>query len=192
MAIAPLANPGSMLDRGIAAYLISQGIGLWRWTKNGDCVIFPADALAIKTYPNIGVLSHVSQHDPAPSGIEQFHVILSCKFSLAIAPNQNVNPYASRVSRDNLIGMVMAAMTQSDDGATLDLTARLITQAGRALATTGTEQEQQNNADMVNFTALHVHYLGTLARGEPDEVGADWVEQRGFGISVSPSAIDMS
>jgi hypothetical protein len=190
MAITAIPVIGSQLDRAIVAYLIANGVGLWRWTKQGDCVIWPADGLAVRTYPNVTVWSHRSTHTPVLTGIEEFETSITCKFSAAGAV-QAANPYAIRVARDAILGLALACMLQSDDGSTLDATARAITAAGRALVTKGTAQEQANNADMAAFTCLHVYYLGTTARGLPEEEGCDWVEVRGFRISACPSAIDM-
>ena len=190
MAIQAIPNVGTQLDRAIVAYLIANGVGLWRWTKIGDCVVWPADGLAIKTYPNITVWSHQSTHTPVLTGIEEFDTTVTCKFSAAGAAQQ-ANPYSVRVARDAILGLMLACMLQSDDGATLDATAKAITTAGRALATAGTDQEKTNNADMAQFTCLHVYYHGTISRGKPDEAGCDWVEMRGFKISACPTAIAM-
>ena len=189
--ITPLPNVAGQLDRACAAYLIGNGVGVWKWTKAGDCVIWPADALAIKTYPNITIRSPRSRHTPELTGIEEFQeVVFTCKFSLA-GSRQSDNPFAFRVARDLILGKMLACMLQSSDNRTLDATARAITTAGRALATSGTDQEQANNADMANFTCLHVYYLGTLDRGLANEEGCDWGEVRGFRISACPSAINM-
>ena len=174
-------NPGSMLDRAIVAYLISIGNGLFTWA---NC--YPADSLELKQYPNTTVESHTSEHTPMLTGIEEYHVSITIRYSTVQSVNV-ANPYAARVARDALVGTVMAAMMQSADGATLDATAALITAAGVALATSGTQTQQQNNADMVNFSCQHVYFLGSQ-RGKPDEAGTDWVEKRNFRISVSPTA----
>jgi hypothetical protein len=190
-ALVPTPNPGSQLDRAITAFLIQNGIGKWAVQNKGDCIIVPADSLEIKTYPNVTVWSHSSQHDPVQTGNEYFQVRITCKFSAAGA-KQSANPYAARVARDKIVGTLMAAMMQSSDNSTLDYTAMLITQAGNAMATSGTIEQQANNADMTQFTCLHVYYLGTESRGEPDEAGCDWVEVRSFKITCAPSAIDMT
>jgi hypothetical protein len=184
--LTPTPNPGSQLDRSLVAYLVSQGIGVWELEDAGDVVISPADGLAVQTFPNITVASMSSQHTPMLTGIEEFTTHIMVKYSVAGALQQ-ANPFAVRVARDYTIGLVMAAMMQSADNATLDATAALITAAGRALATSGTAQEQANNADMANFTCQHVYYNGTVGRGKPDEKGCDWVETRGFRIIVSPT-----
>ena len=82
-AIAPLPNVGTQLDRAIAAYLIANGVGLWKWTKAGDCVVWPADGLSVKTYPNVVSWSHRSTHSPVPTGIEEFETNVTMKFSAA-------------------------------------------------------------------------------------------------------------
>ena len=189
MAIQAIPVVGSQLDRAVVAYLIANGVGLWKWTKNGDCVIAPANSLQVKTFPNLTVSSHQSEHDPIESGNEDFQVSIACKFSAAGAAQQS-NPYAARVMMDATIGLMLACMLQSNDGATLDLAAANITAAGLALATSGSAQDQANNADMANFTALQVHFLGTSARGRPDEAGCDWVHISGFKIIACPSAIN--
>ena len=172
-------NPGSQLDRAVVAYLTNQGVGA------GGVNVSPADSLGTKSYPSVTVISRNSQHTPMLTGNEEFQVDITCLFSAA-GGQQSVNPDGLRVVRDSIIGLVMASMMQSSDNATLDATAALITSAGRALASTGTPQSQQNNADMANFTALHTYYLGST-RGTPDEQGCSWVEIRHFRISVAPT-----
>lgn len=179
MALTPTPNPGSMLDRGICAYLTAQGVG-----ANG-VYIAPADSLGTKSYPSVTVISRSSQHTPMLTGNEEFQVDIICAFSAA-GGQQSQNPDGLRVTRDLIVGLVMASMMQSNDNATLDATAAAITAAGRALASTGTPQQQQNNSDMQNFTALHCYFSGST-RGQPDEAGCAWVEIRHFRISVAPT-----
>ena len=193
--LTPTPNPGSQLDRAICAFLISQGVGDWAAQEPGDVIVIPADGLEIKSYPNVTVLSMSSNHDPMLTGIEVFQVHIAIKFSATgllnqktlAGPIQQANPYSTRVARDAVVGLVMAAMMQSEDNATLDYTAGLITAAGRALATSGSDQEQANNADMTEFTCQHLYYTGTVARGKPDEEGCAWVEVRGFRVIASPT-----
>lgn len=186
-----ISNVGSQLDRAVTAYLISNGVGKWKVQNPGDCTVSPADGLAISTYPHVIVLSHSSTHDPAPTGDEAFMVRIICKFGVAGA-RQQANPYAARVARDAIVGLMLTLMLQTDDNATLDLTAANITAAGRALAADADPLIAANNADMANFTALHVGYHGTTTRGDPDQEGCAWVEIREFRITACPTAIDMS
>ena len=181
MALEAIGNCGGMLDRSIAAYLISQGCGTW-------ANILSSDSLQIKGYPNATILSHQSVQDEVLTGNERWQVTITAKYSAVQSVNAP-DKYAARVARDQFVGLITAAMLQSDDGATLDATAAMITAAGRALATTGTPQQQADNADLVNFTCLHVHFLGST-RGIPDEEGCAWVEVRRFEIVAAPTALE--
>ena len=180
MAITPLPNVGGMLDRAVCAYLIANGVGTWQNT-------FPSDSLETRVFPNITVLSHSSEQSYTPSGDETFHTSITVKYSAA-GTQQSANPYAARVARDALIGQVMYLMSLSDDGATGDYTAAQIQAAGQALATSGSAQEQANNADMANFSCLHLYFEGS-SRGNSDEPGVAWVEARNFRIIAAPSAL---
>ena len=174
----------------MAAYFVASGIGVWKWQKAGDVIIVPSDGLSVKTFPSITIESHTSTHDPQVTMNELFHTDIVCKFGVTASQGPGVvNPYSVRVARDALIGQVMAAMSQSDDGATLGATSASITQYGRALATTGTAQEQENNADMAEFTCLATYYEGS-ARGKPSEPGCAWIEIRHFRIECCPTAIN--
>lgn len=167
MSLTALPNVGSQLDRAIIAYLISLEVGT---SEN----IYPAHTSIEKVLPSITVKSYSSSHEQQ-SGVENYQVSIQC---MAEAVIDSSTPTVI----DNLVGLVMAAMLQSEDGETLDYTAAQITETGRALAVS----DPDSNADMADFTLNHLYYKGAQ-RGKPDDDNSIWAEVRNFEAHVSPS-----
>lgn len=178
MALPSIPNVGSQLDRAVAAYLAGLGI-------NGGAV-YPAFSVATKTYPVVKVVSRQSSQDPELTGNEKFRVNIEVRQSAASAAKP-VNLESQRVALDLLVGQIMAAMMQTQDGGTLDYVCALITAAGISLSTTGTATQKANNADMAAFSCLYMRYIGAT-RGEPEEENLAWVEIRTFEITAAPVA----
>ncbi len=179
MPLTPLPNVGSQLDRAIVAYLISVEAGTAANT-------YPSYCSTDKVFPNTTVKSHASAHDPDLTANEIFNVAIMAKFN---AREETANPEAKRKAADERIGLIMAALLQSDDGQTLKATARAITAAGRALATSDNATVAANNADMADFTLQHWYYKGAV-RGTPEDESCAWVEVRNFQATASPSNVD--
>lgn len=178
-AISPLPNVGSQLDRAVVALLISLGCGTaedtypqWRNFKN----VFVGGA-------NTKVHAHTSDGKPRITTKEIFQVQITINFQAQNQPGETAHSL-NRVNADKRIGLIMAALMQSD-GNSLRQAANAITDAGRALATAGSAEERQANADMANFTCTDVYYVGAK-RGEPDAEGSFWVEIRHFEMHAVP------
>jgi hypothetical protein len=176
MPITAIPNVGSQLDRAIVAYLISVEAGTADDT-------FPANGTGDKELPNTIVRSTGSTHAPMEGGNEQWTVSIMVRAS-AVDPETGEPSESARVALDNRVGLVLAAMLQSEDGQTLNFTADAITTAGRALAVS----DPTNNADMDQFTCQAVYYNGAQ-RGNPDGEDAVWVEMRNFTIHCCPTAL---
>lgn len=194
----PIPNNGSQVERAIRAWLVECTSGNIGITKLTNDVMFVTNDSRVR--PNldglVGILdifAERSEHDPVHSGNEIWNVTLRGKFHATVQPGQS-NAQFNRVQIDQLIGVVDAAMRQTNDGQNMDATQDGITDSGRALATTGTAQERADNADMAEFTCLYVWYVGA-SRGHPnDDDGykdaAWWIEERRYRVTACPIAID--
>lgn len=192
-----MPNVGSQLDRAIAAYLLSQDAGT-------AADVFPTWALSTKIYPYTVVKAHQFTHDPMNTGNEIWQVALQFRQSAANDAKEP-NPYYKRVELDARIDAAMDALLLTSDvntqhpgfqnnGQTFDYVAQQITAFGRALAlpqdvSAQAQQIAKNNADMANFTCLHWYYRGG-ARGDPEEEGCAWFEERNFEAVATPSVIN--
>lgn len=114
------------------------------------------------------------------TGIYRIQTALSLKGSASQDPSEP-NVQLARTQFDNRIATVYDALMQSDDGDTLKATARLITAAGRALATVidpldpASVRFASNNADMADFTCTD-WYDGGFGDGQADAEGCSWEE----------------
>lgn len=175
--LTPIPNFGSQLDRAIVAYLIAMGAGTAADT-------FPAYQSGTKKLPNTTIRAFQSQHEVKGSGNEVYNVSIQSKFPAAVQPGQS-NPHANWLGSDRRIGLILAAMLQTDDGETLRKVATDITTAGRALAVS----DPTNNSDMAEFTLEEIYFRGS-ARGTPEEDATAFVEVRNFECHGCPLNLD--
>jgi hypothetical protein len=180
---ASFSNLRSKLNRAITAYLVSVG---------GDCGtianIFPANIASDKTYPNTTVRATLSQPEVQMTGIRRIRVHIEIKGQPSGDPSE-ADIEKARVDFDKRVSATEDAMMQTEDGETFRETARLITAAGRALATNPDATIAANDADMVDFTCQAVYDAGE-GDGEPIENGPAWFEILMFDIVCSPSNVD--
>jgi hypothetical protein len=179
-------NCGSQLERAVRAFHIASGA-----RPAGG--IFVTNDPNERTNPLRTITAQASNASETElSGNETWQVQIVDQFDSNVQQNQK-NADANRLAMDTQVGLMMKCMMQSSNGSNLDVTVAGITEAGRALATTGTAMEQRNNQDMLEFTCLFVRFLGS-GRGHPSEEGnaknTFWVEERRFEIKCCPSNVD--
>jgi hypothetical protein len=179
----------SKLDRAVWWYIKNANIYSHGVVASVTANIYPANWSG-QIDLSKGTVGMVRSHEGSPTltggmgNIRTFYVEIQADGSVANQPHQ-ANPGAQRVALDLLAGMVNDALSLSfDDGQSFQATADAITAAGRALATTGGEQDQANNADMLAFTCQY-WYLGNQTGGHPQDEGGGkdstrWIEISGF------------
>ena len=183
----PVSNVGSQIERAIIAYLKTAYAAAGVPEPN---FYYTNDGEARSVIPNglIDVLASDSAETPTFSNDEDYNVRIRAEWPGANQPNQNDTDF-NLTQINQLIGVVVAAMSQTTTGQDRQTTCTNINECGRALATTGTPQEQADNADMVNFTCLKVMSRGSI-RATNQEGGLYFHETRRYQIGASPSNVD--
>lgn len=170
-ALAPSPNVGSQLERAVIA---------WLWAAFGSNLDFdPATTnLALNNFyfsndwrerkaPLVDVMATKSAEAVKHSRIENYSLKVEVEWPGVSQPGVE-NPDFNWVSVNTLIGMVMSAMSQSDDDNGFRVSAMKITQAGRRLAVlgradgAGSDQDVENNADMATFYCDYLEYVGAI------------------------------
>lgn len=180
-AVTAIPNNATQVERAIRAWLIECAAG------TADDIYISNDSRE-RQFPITDIIAQESKHHPENTGTEIWQVTIQHKFPAANQPGQT-NLGKNRVQMDDRVGKQMAAMLQSNDNLTLNATWEGITTSGRLLATTGSAQEQANNADMADFTCLFVRYMGAT-RGKPDDDSCAWVEVRNYEVTAANFAIN--
>jgi hypothetical protein len=161
----PFSNLQSKLERAIVAYLISKGCG----TSN-DIVPFEYEITrkSLMTTVNTGI----AVPDVQFTGNYRIPVVVSVQASASEEPNAT-NPAAQRLAFDARVALTGDMLVQTGNGQNLQATATDINAAGRALATTGSAQDQTNNADMGDFT-INGWFEAGFGKGEAKDEGCIW------------------
>lgn len=187
-----LPNIGSQIDRALRAYFISAGAVPNTGTTNKG--IFLTLETAERTNPLRTILAHDAIESEQFTGNKEFMVTIVDQFD-GLPQQGEHNPEQRRIEIDQQLGKMRLAMAQCADGEfNLALTARNITDAGRALATVGTTKSKANNADMGDFTCLWVEDAG-LSRGHPKSADGEstdettWREITRYKITACPSKV---
>ncbi len=184
-ALDPVPNVGSQIERALIAYFIT---------------CFPANTVSKYNFyfsndwkkrvaPLVDVLAHKSTETVVHSRDESYMVRIEAKWK-----GNNVvgeaNPDTNWVAINNFIGVIMAAMSQSDNGGqTYDAACALITAAGRALAGAGSVTDQANNADMATFTCQYIEFKGSQ-RAEMADGAIVIKEVRNFEVRACAINVD--
>lgn len=183
MAITALPNLGTQVERALKAWLVECGAG-----TAGD-IFISNDS---RRHPENGVYTTIVAQTSMPveetSGNERVQVVIQHFFPASVQPG-NSNIESHRLAIDRRVGLQMAALQQSDDTDSLAYTWKSVTTYGRLLASTGSAQSQENNADMVNFTCQLVRYAGST-RGRPEDEEKSWVEVRNYEVRACSSNVD--
>jgi len=182
--IAPVPNVGSQIERAVLAYLT--------WAFGDDAANYQflfSNDWVIRQPPYVEVLAHKSAEQPVNSRDETYQVRIECKWKGNNEAGQS-NPDVNWAAINDFIGVVMAAMSQTDNnGQDYAATCALINQYGRALATAGDATAQENNADMTDFTCLRIRFMGSQ-RAEAAEGSFFIKEVRNFEIDACASNVD--
>jgi hypothetical protein len=156
--IQPAPNIGSQIERAVIAYLK---------TAFGDDAsqynFYFSNDWKKRVAPCIDVLAHKSTETIPHTRNESYMVRIDARWKGNNEAGQE-NPDANWVSINNFIGVIMAAMSVTDNGNANRVpivTAADITTAGNALATAGSQQDNENNADMADFVAEYVEFKGS-------------------------------
>ena len=198
--ITPTPNVGSQLERAVIAYLQAcfKQANLAGLTLDVLNFFFSND-WKTRAVPLIDVLAHKSTEDPPHTRNESYMVKIEAKW-----PGTNqagvANTEFNWIQINNLMGIVMSALSQTNSGTDVSagarVTAQLVTQAGRALAVDGSDgsdpaqvADAANNADMVSFTCDFVEFKGSLrANTDGDSV---WIKEvRNFEMRACPANVD--
>ena len=185
-----IPNIGSQIDRALRAYFVSKGATPQPGAANGG--IFLTLETSERRNPLRTILAHDASESAAFTGNMTFDVTIVDQFD-GIPQSGEYNPEQRRIEIDRQVGTMRYWMAQTDDNATLLLTAKGITDAGRALATAGSAQSKANNDDMGEFTCLFVELI-SMHRGHPQggDGGIDettWREVTKYKITACPAAI---
>ncbi len=182
-ALTPVTNLGSANERALRAYLKSA----FADEADGVCWAVSNDFQA-RTAPLVEFLDAGGQEDPPHTRREVHRVTIRYKWPGSQEPTATAGNHFADINR--VAGLIMAAMSQSDDGGkSYKATAAAITAAGRLLATTGTALEQTQNADMAAYTCDYVRYIESV-RAESDGVNLHLMEARVFELASVPSNVD--
>lgn len=182
-ALTPVTNLGSAHERALRAYLrdaFADEAAPITWAVSND--------FQDRAAPLIEFISAGGPEDPPHTRRETHRVTIRYKWPGAQEPSARAGTHFADINR--VTGLIMAAMSQTDDsGRSYAATARLITAAGRLLATTGTALEQSQNADMANYTCDYVQYLESV-RAQTDGVNFYLTEARVFELRGAPYNVD--
>ncbi len=176
-----IPNCGTQLERAIRALFVARGAA-----TVDDCYISVENRERTVLATGITTIrANSSSHDPEASGNEKFTVSIQNKFA-AIGDPTETNPKLNRTELDKRVGRQQLAMLRgNDDSDWPDLTCDEITSEGRALA----DIDEDNEADMSEFTCQFIRYLG-MTRGEPEDDSCAWVEVRNFEITACSLNVD--
>ena len=190
--ITPIPNNGTQVERAIRAWHVAC-----RATDDPKAADGRAADIFISTEtrdrdPSVltDIIADLGKEAVQDSGILVWNVSIQHRFSAVSHPGKD-NKDDARVRKDAYMGMSLSAMAQRSDGSQeRDVTTAGITTYGRLLATTGTNKEKRNDADMANFTCLKVIFRG-MTRGEPENKSCAWVEEHNYEVHACPAVIDM-
>src|ERR1017187_3251052 len=182
-ALPPAPNIGSQIERAVLAYLFVAFSG-----ASGAPNFYFSNDWKKRVTPLISALAHKSTEEIKNQRVESYMLRLEAEWPGVNQPGQT-NPDYNWVSVNNLIGTVMAAMSQTDNNAdSYKATAIGITIAGRKLAALGTAavtgataDDLANNSDMADFYCDYVEFKGSQ-RAEVTGDGLYLKEIRNFEV----------
>ena len=182
----PVPNIRSQIERALRAYLTDCGVGTFLQfrlshnyarreviDKNGNRV------------PLIDILGISAVEEIKNSRVETWQVRIDPEYDASTQPN-DPNPNWNWTAINNLVGLIMAAMSQtSQPGANFLDTALMISVFGRRLAVLGPAGDPnplsyQDYADMAKFCCDYVEYTSALGTGKDAGGALVFKEQRNF------------
>lgn len=192
--LTPVPNIRSQIERALRAYLTDCAVGTYgQFRLSHDysqrVVIDPATGNRV---PLIDIFGVSAVEEIKNSRVETWQVRIDPEYDAATQPNDQ-NPNWNWTAINNLVGLIMAAMSQtSNAGANYLSTALMISVFGRRLAVfgaNGTGSDIADYADMALFVCDVVEYQG--ANGLAKREGAlVFQEQRNFQLRACNMADD--
>ena len=189
-ALLPVPNIRSQIERALRMYLTDCGVGAFpqfRLTHDyNERIVRDKDGNRV---PLIDILGISASEEVKNSRVESWQVRIDPEYDAVTQPN-DTNPNWNWVQINNLVGLIMAAMSQtSNNGENYLATALMISVFGRRLAVLGatlgdnSTTSVQDNVDMALFYCDYVEYQGALGAGKSGATGAlVFKEQRNFQI----------
>lgn len=183
----PVPNIRSQIERAVRAYLMDCGVGTFQqFVLSHDYrarqVIDTKTGLRV---PLIDIFGISASEEIKNSRVESWQVRIDPEYDASTQPN-DPNPNWNWTAINNLVGLVMAAMSQTSNyGENYLATALMISVFGRRLAVfgaNGTGLDITDHADMALFCCDYVEYTSALGTGKNEGGGLVFKEQRNFQI----------
>ena len=171
-------------DRAVRAYIAAAVAGVSQ--KIPIYIRNDSQSRDVTSGPGlVDVDSTMGNESPAGSGNYDIQVMVRVKFPAALQPNQS-DTDANRVLLGKLQDAVVNQLHQTDNGQDYVATAYGITVAGNLLTSTGTAQQQTDNADMSAYSCLSVVHT-TIAGGNGSKANNDlnFYELCNFKVNVA-------
>ncbi len=181
----PVPNIRSQIERALRAYLADCGVGTveqFRLSHNySQREIIDKNNNRV---PLIDIFGVHATEEVKNSRVETWVVRIDPEYDAATQPD-DTNPNWNWKAINNLVGLVMAAMSQtSNKGGNYLSTALMISVFGRRLAVLGadgTGNDAADYADMAIFACDYVDYAGAVGLGK-NNGALIFQEQRNFTI----------
>jgi len=189
-ALTPVPNIRSQIERALRAYLTDCSVGTFKQFRLShdyrDREILDKDGNRV---PLIDVFGMHSSEKPRNSRLESWIVRIDPEYDAATQPN-DTNPNWNWTAINNLVGLIMAAMSQTTNASSGYLsTALMISVFGRRLAVLGAVGDPSttsaaDNSDMALFFCDYLDYVGAVGAKQDAQGGLYFKEQRNFTIDA--------
>ena len=184
-------NIRSQIERALRAYLTDCVVGTFgQFRLSHDYaqrqVIDTKTGLRV---PLINIFGMHSSEKPQNSRLESWIVRIDPEYDASTQPN-DTNPNWNWKAINNLVGLIMAAMSQTTNASSGYLaTALMISVYGRRLAVLGAVGDPSvtsaaDNSDMALFFCNYVDYAGAVGVKQDPQGGLYFKEQRNFTIDA--------
>ena len=195
-ALLPVPNIRSQIERALRAYLTDCAVGnFFQFRLSHDYrqreVIEPKTGFRV---PLIDIYGVNAVEAVKNTRVETWQVRIDPEYDASTQPNDQ-NPNWNWTAINSLVGLIMAAMSQtSNAGANYLSTALMISVFGRRLAVLGAAGDPSttsaaDNSDMALFYCDYVEYSGAVGLGKRDQALV-FQEQRNFSIRAGNMADD--
>lgn len=189
-------NIRSQIERALRAYLTDCNVGTFKQFRlshdyNLRQVIDPETGLRV---PLIDIFGVNATEAVKNSRVESWQVRIDPEYDASTQPN-DTNPNWNWKAINNLVGLIMAAMSQTSSGGANYLdTALMISVFGRRLAVLGAVGDPSatsaaDNANMALFYCNYVDYAGAVGLGKKNDALV-FQEQRNFTVQAVNLADD--
>jgi hypothetical protein len=178
-----MANPSdlqSKITRAIKAVLVAANV---------QGVIIAAPENIERKLPLTTATCGDGDEEPDQPGNYHFPNVCICLEDDAVDNPSNADYAARRTDANSHFTTVKSALTLSADGVTYGYMRWLLTTMGQALATTGTAQQQADNADMADFQILDWRpvTMGVEEKRSGGDKGTFWAREIVFNCLAADS-----